>query len=806
MIAGVLMLALLTLLPNQKAVFALPFLSPAEIEISPLTGPIGTEIKVEGKYYAPSSTVTITFDGNSVGTSPETILVKNDGKFSAKFIVPDTAIEDGDKTIQVTDDFAVPNSVSAIFKVTGNEAPSNEAEITISPISGPIGTEITVIGQSYAPSSTIAITFDGDSVNTSPETIVVGEDGTFGATFVVPDTATEDGPNTIEATDDSTAANSASYIFGVTGSGSNEDQAKIGVSPPSGPSGTEITVDGQFFTPLSTITITFDGDSVSTSPETISAAEDGTFSAKFIVPDSITEDGARMILATDDSTAANSASYIFGVTGNGGSNEEPPSEPNRDEEAEARSQSVTMNEDNSISIMLKASHQDDSTHFSIVDGPLHGLLNEFESETGTVDYAPNADYFGTDRFTFRVSGSSVLGTVSITVREVNDRPIARDVQVATLEESALQFTLSGSDVDVGDVLTFSILGVPTHGTLSGTAPNLTYLPVKDFDGYDNFRFRTSDGESSSEVANVAIRVNGVNDPPVVEAQTNVATQENDRIRITLMATDIDSEIVSFSIVSGPQHGTLTPPLKSAPHVAMSEYTPNPNYAGQDSFTFAVNDGSQDNGISNTGRVSIMVGTPTAGNSNFEPNLPSEVPAELPPEPSPTTEPSNNPSVNPQTSVPDVLTQDTDSIPDVPVETHKIADPNGPDTIPPTLSVPTKAITLDAAMLMGAMVNYESSANDNVDGAITPHCYPRSGLMFPVGESVVKCTATDKAGNISERSFAVVVHPFKLDITSLTQFILPVALASTAAVVAAILIIRKRRHGEIDKDLEQPQES
>jgi Big-like domain-containing protein/HYR domain-containing protein len=789
---GILSLALLLVLPNQAIVHAAPF-DQAKITISPTSGPAGTEVTVKGEHFAPFSTISIRFDGDSVDTSPDNISVKKDGKFNAKFIVPDLDTdEDDEKTVRATDNSIFRNSASKSFDLKETEGSSNqeEAKITISPTSGPAGTEVTVKGEHFAPFSTISIRFDGDSVDTSPENISVWDDGKFSAKIIVPGSESDAGEKSIVARDDSELRNSASWIFEMTGGGgSNGEEADIKISPTSGPSGTEITVDGEFFAPFSTISITFDGDSVSTSPETISASDDGRFSAKFIVPDSITEDGAIAIRATDDSPSANSASDSFEVTGNGGSNEEPTREPNRD--AEARSQSVTVNEDNSISIVLRASHLDENDQFSIRDNPLHGSLSGFDSEAGTLTYAPNADYSGTDRFTFRVSGSSDLGTVSITVREVNDRPIARDVQVTTLEESALQFTLLGSDVDVGDVLTFSILGVPTHGTLSGTAPNLTYLPNKDFDGYDSFRFRTSDGESSSEVANVAIRVNGVNDPPVVEAQTKIAIKENDDVRITLMATDIDSQTITFSIISGPEYGGLGRPMTTSPSVAMATYTPMSGYNGQDSFTFSVNDGSQENGISNTGTVIIVVGD----SANISDESVGDTNIAESPEPSSSNEQSG--------SIPDTVKSGEINNPTI--EGAEAGENNrvplisfGHDIIPPSLNVPSRSIILDASSFIGATVSYESSAHDNLDGPIAIHCYPRSGLVFPVGESVVKCDATDKAGNISERSFAVIVKPFKFDNNSLFQLYVIVA-AVGVGVAAILMVIRKRRHNLLVKE-------
>ena len=76
----------------------------------------------------------------------------------------------------------------------------------------------------------------------------------------------------------------------------------------------------------------------------------------------------------------------------------------------------------------------------------------------------------------------------------------------------MAITLTGSDVD-GDPLTFSVATNPAHGTLSGTAPNLTYTPTAGYIGPDSFTFRASDGQATSAPAAVDISVTHVNHAP-----------------------------------------------------------------------------------------------------------------------------------------------------------------------------------------------------------------------------------------------------------------------------------------------------
>lgn len=54
--------------------------------------------------------------------------------------------------------------------------------------------------------------------------------------------------------------------------------------------------------------------------------------------------------------------------------------------------------------------------------------------------------------------------------------------------------------------TFSVVNGPTGGVLSGTAPNLTYMPSSGFVGTDSFTFKANDGSLDSNIATVGISV------------------------------------------------------------------------------------------------------------------------------------------------------------------------------------------------------------------------------------------------------------------------------------------------------------
>ncbi|MEY2442547.1 MAG: hypothetical protein QOJ46_1973, partial [bacterium] len=123
----------------------------------------------------------------------------------------------------------------------------------------------------------------------------------------------------------------------------------------------------------------------------------------------------------------------------------------------------------------------------------------------------------------------------------NQAPVATSSAVTTAEDTAVPITLNASDPD-GNPLTYTV-GVPAHGSLSGTAPNLTYTPAANYNGPDSFTFSVSDGSLISATATVSITVTAVDDPPVTTASGTLAYTENDpatAIAPALTVTDIDS--------------------------------------------------------------------------------------------------------------------------------------------------------------------------------------------------------------------------------------------------------------------------
>ena len=99
----------------------------------------------------------------------------------------------------------------------------------------------------------------------------------------------------------------------------------------------------------------------------------------------------------------------------------------------------------------------------------------------------------------------------------NSPPVANNRTVTTDPNTIAAITLTGTDANIGDSLTFIIESLPTSGDLAeeGTtlaAPTVLsgdtvlYTPQFGFTGTDTFTFKVSDGTYNSNIATVTINV------------------------------------------------------------------------------------------------------------------------------------------------------------------------------------------------------------------------------------------------------------------------------------------------------------
>ncbi|HLL55876.1 MAG TPA: Ig-like domain-containing protein, partial [Myxococcaceae bacterium] len=261
-----------------------------------------------------------------------------------------------------------------------------------------------------------------------------------------------------------------------------------------------------------------------------------------------------------------------------------------------RHQALTTAEEVALQVTVTATDADgDPLSYTVQTGtPFFGTVS---GTPPNLTYTPAADYFGTERFFVTVSDGKTVSSadIAVTVTPVNDVPVTVSYPQATAEDTGVLVILIGLDAD-GEPLTYEVVSGPSHGTLSGTAPLLTYRPSADFHGADSFTYRVADAATSSGVSTVSLTVTPENDAPVALALSR-GTGQGAAVAVTLQATDVDGDALTYAVVTGPSHGTLTgtPPALT--------YVPAAGYTGSDSFTFQAHDGTL---ASNEATVTLTV--------------------------------------------------------------------------------------------------------------------------------------------------------------------------------------------------------
>lgn len=168
------------------------------------------------------------------------------------------------------------------------------------------------------------------------------------------------------------------------------------------------------------------------------------------------------------------------------------------------------------------------------------------------------------------------------------------------EDGSIAVLLQAELVDGEGELTYEIVSQPARGQLVGTNNQWEYVPARDANGQDSFTWVARVGEVESEVATVTIYIDAVNDAPTA-SNSLLGTDEDTPVDTHLNAVDIEGDELTWTVVAAPEHGSLD--LDAATGDAV--YTPDPDFAGDDSFLWAAQDPS--GGTTGPTRVDITVG-------------------------------------------------------------------------------------------------------------------------------------------------------------------------------------------------------
>jgi subtilisin family serine protease len=296
----------------------------------------------------------------------------------------------------------------------------------------------------------------------------------------------------------------------------------------------------------------------------------------------------------------------------------------------AQDVSLSTQQNTPVSVNLLSHTYDTDGTFTIAPGsltiasqPANGTLS-VDPQTGQVTYTPNFYFSGTDSFTYYVKDNNGPGvasrfaTVTINVNHVNQVPVANNDSASTTYSTPVAINVLANDTDGSGTLvpsTVTIVNQPSFGTatINHSTGIVTYTPGPNFTVSDSFTYTVGDSNGlTSNQATVSISL--AQPAPVAGNVTQPAADENVTQQINVLAHVTGSaNPSSVTVINPPQFGVAN----VDPVTGTISYTPEANFFGTDSFTYAVR--NFQGALSNTAVVSLTVlsqGMPLALNHEF----------------------------------------------------------------------------------------------------------------------------------------------------------------------------------------------
>ncbi|MED4618630.1 tandem-95 repeat protein, partial [Priestia megaterium] len=262
-----------------------------------------------------------------------------------------------------------------------------------------------------------------------------------------------------------------------------------------------------------------------------------------------------------------------------------------------------------VTSSIPASDPDDITlTYTLQQSPANG--SAIINQDGIFTYIPNNNFIGNDQFTILITdleGATALSNIFVTVLQTNGSTTTQDLQISTNEDTSVTNQVIATNVN-GNPLIYTIENSPINGvvTIDPNTGIFTYTPNTDFYGSDAFIVYITDNLGGNATSSVIVTVAPINDSPIVP-NYQLTTNEDTSVTSMVIATDSDSNQLTYSLQNAPVNGTVDVGIDG-----MYTYTPNADFNGIDQFTVVVSDEQGGTAVSTITITVLPVNDPPVG--------------------------------------------------------------------------------------------------------------------------------------------------------------------------------------------------
>ncbi|MEH7164418.1 tandem-95 repeat protein, partial [Priestia megaterium] len=262
-----------------------------------------------------------------------------------------------------------------------------------------------------------------------------------------------------------------------------------------------------------------------------------------------------------------------------------------------------------VTSSIPASDPDDITlTYTLQQSPANG--SAIINQDGIFTYIPNNNFIGNDQFTILITdleGATALSNIFVTVLQTNGSTTTQDLQISTNEDTSVTNQVIATNVN-GNPLIYTIENSPINGvvTIDPNTGIFTYTPNTDFYGSDAFVVYITDNLGGNATSSVIVTVAPINDSPIVP-NYQLTTNEDTSVTSMVIATDSDSNQLTYSLQNAPVNGTVDVGIDG-----MYTYTPNADFNGIDQFTVVVSDEQGGTAVSTITITVLPVNDPPVG--------------------------------------------------------------------------------------------------------------------------------------------------------------------------------------------------